>query len=282
MLQETLNDRVCFSAMLPSLCPKVYNGLASVLDKYGVPHTLLEETNDIWCRDYMPLQCHYANELIGYLYSPDYLHTTPEDEATITDGNTVASALGGFRVHRGNVVIDGGNVVMCGDKVVMTAKVFEENPRWSVARLSRWLEEQFQAEFVFLPWDTTEKYGHADGICRYAGDGRLIMTNYSQFDPVMAKRYKKILQQHFKEVNELHYDVTHLNQSSWAYINYLQTDKVIIVPGLAIKEDSQAFEQLSQLLPKYAGRMEMVDAREVVRMGGGFNCCSWTIKEPTI
>ena len=83
----------------------------------------------------------------------------------------------------------------------MTAKVFEENPGWSVLALSKWLEDRLMAEIVFLPWDTTEKFGHADGICRYAGNGSLIMTNYRQFD-----------------------------------------------------------------------------AREIVKMGGAFNCCSWTVK----
>lgn len=278
MNNEKLNDRVFFSAMLPSVCPKVYKGLTDLLDKYSVPYSLLQGTNDIWCRDYMPLQSRITNELIGYNYSPDYLHANPEYEATITDGVDVAKNIGGFHVYKSDVVIDGGNVVFCDDKVVMTAKVFEENPGWSVSALSKWLENMLMAEIVFLPWDTTEKFGHADGICRYAGNGNLIMTNYRQFDADMANRYIKCLNPHFKNVIELHYNSRHLNPSSWSYINFLQTDKLIIVPSLNSEEDEQALNQLEKLIPDYKGRIEMFDAREIVKMGGAFNCCSWTVK----
>ena len=66
---------------------------------------------------------------------------------------------------------------------------------------------------------------------------------------------------------------------SWAYINWLQTEQVLILPKFGIEEDEQAFEQISKLMLEYAGRIEMVDASDLVIHGGCFNCCSWTIKE---
>ena len=56
MIPESLCNRVYFSALLPEVCPVTYKGLADVLDRYGVPFSLLKGTKDIWCRDYMPLQ----------------------------------------------------------------------------------------------------------------------------------------------------------------------------------------------------------------------------------
>ena len=53
---EGLSNRVYFSALLPEVCPVTYSGLVEILDRYGVPHSLLEGTKDIWCRDYMPIQ----------------------------------------------------------------------------------------------------------------------------------------------------------------------------------------------------------------------------------
>ena len=56
---EGLSNRVYFSALLPEVCPVTYNGLVEILDRYGVPHSLLEGTKDIWCRDYMPIQSEF-------------------------------------------------------------------------------------------------------------------------------------------------------------------------------------------------------------------------------
>ena len=56
MIPESLSNRVYFSALLPEVCPVTYSGLVEILDRYGVPHSLLEGTKDIWCRDYMPIQ----------------------------------------------------------------------------------------------------------------------------------------------------------------------------------------------------------------------------------
>ena len=56
MIPESLCNRVYFSALLSEVCPVTYKGLADVLDRYGVPFSLLKGTKDIWCRDYMPLQ----------------------------------------------------------------------------------------------------------------------------------------------------------------------------------------------------------------------------------
>ena len=49
MIPESLSNRVYFSALLPEVCPVTYSGLVEILDRYGVPHSLLEGTNlHIW------------------------------------------------------------------------------------------------------------------------------------------------------------------------------------------------------------------------------------------
>ena len=54
MIPDSLCNRVYFSALLSEVCPVTYRGLIEVLNKYDVPHSLLQGTRDIWCRDYMP------------------------------------------------------------------------------------------------------------------------------------------------------------------------------------------------------------------------------------
>ena len=84
MIQDNQCNRVFFSALFRERCPIAFRGLTEVLDRYEVPWSLLEGTNDIWCRDYLPIQV-LPNHFVGYDYHPDYLLRNAKDEATITD-----------------------------------------------------------------------------------------------------------------------------------------------------------------------------------------------------
>lgn len=47
MIQDNQCNKVYFSALFPDRCPITYLGLVKVLDKYDIPYSLLEGTNDI-------------------------------------------------------------------------------------------------------------------------------------------------------------------------------------------------------------------------------------------
>ena len=110
-------------------------------------------------------------------------------QASITDNSIAGRYVGSSYLEdsRG-IKIDGGNVVHSGCKVIMTAKVFEENPQWPPRDLIEYLTRAFGADIIIIPWDTNEIYGHTDGIVRFIDDDSVLMTNYAQFDPVMASR----------------------------------------------------------------------------------------------
>lgn len=223
----------------------------------------------------MPIQAD-GKHFVFYNYNPDYLQK-PYYKRTITDVNLIVN-IDSLRQEKWtdlNLVMDGGNVVKCGDKIIMTEKVFAENKdkkRYDVIRL---LEDTFQCDFVFLPWDREEIFGHSDGIVHYIGDNRVLMTNYADFDPYMARRFANVLKKHV-EVIPLTYSVKRKHQRSWAYINYLQIGKLVIVPQLGIPEDEQALRQIKEVLPQY--EVVGVPALEVVRKGGALNCISWNVK----
>ena len=102
------------------------------------------------------------------------------------------------------------------------------------------------------------------------------MTNYAQFDPAMASRFRRILRAHFANVHELSFRASKPPKYSWAYINWLQTEKVLILPKFNIPEDQEAYEQIARLMPNYKDRIEMVDATDLIRYEGCLNCASWT------
>lgn len=276
MITDFQCNTVYFSALLQERAPVTYANLISALDKHGIVYRLLPNTNDVWCRDYMPVQV-AAGDFRGFTYDPDYLQGTEEYLASRTDGNKVCREMGlEVKMPSRSLVIDGGNVIRCDDKVIMVEKVFIENP-YPMTETAKAIEEHFNAELVVLPWNRPEYFGHADGLVRYIGDGRVLLTNYDRFNKGFTSKVMCVLQQHFSEVYKLEYDVQKQHMHNWAYINWLQTDKVLLLPSFGCPEDEQAFEQIASLMPMYEGRIEMVGANDLIRHKGCLNCASWTV-----
>lgn len=272
---DSLTDTVFFSDLLPERCPTLYNSIDKILKDNDIDHRLLRGTKDIWCRDYMPIQAS-EKRFVFYKYDPDYLQTKYY-QRTITDlnfvGNIECLRQDGEIVDL-DLVIDGGNVVRCDDKIVMTEKVFFENKDKSRNEIQRLLEEAFKCDIIFLPWEKNEIFGHSDGIVHYIGDNRVLMTNYADFDAAKARQFLKKLEK-YMEVIPLTYNVRRRHERSWAYINFLQIGKLVLVPQLGIPEDEQALQQIGDVMKSC--KVIGVPALEAVRKGGALNCISWNV-----
>ncbi len=79
----------------------------------------------------------------------------------------------------------------------------------------------------------------------------------------------------------LKFKVNRKDKRNWAYINFLQTKDLILLPKLKIDEDKQAMEQIEKYYPDYAkdNRIVQIDMSKVIKFGGALNCISWTIKD---
>ena len=233
---------------------------------------LSKSPKHIWARDYMPIQTG-AGEFLQYTYKPDYLR---DDPSYIPKYRAIAKRLG-LQCRRTRLIIDGGNVVKCWDKVIMTDKVFDENAPIPKCMIISELHRYLGADVVLIPWDRYEPYGHADGMVRYIGKGTVLLNNYRDFDRGLRKKLIEDLKPYFG-IEELHYDSPRCSKMSWAYLNFLQTEKHIFVPGLGIKEDYLALEQIQGFYPKH--KIVLIPGcQDLVRDGGALNCISWTIFE---
>ena len=272
---DSLTDTVFFSDLLPERCPTLYQSLDNILKENDINYRLLSHTKDIWCRDYMPIQTS-EKRFVFYKYNPDYLQTKYY-QRTITDVSRIENIdclRQDGKVFDLDLVIDGGNVVRCDDKIVMTEKVFFENKDKSRNEVQRLLEEAFECDIIFLPWDRKEIFGHSDGIVHYVGDNRVLMTNYADFDAAKSNKILKLLEKHV-EVIPLRYNVKRKHERSWAYINFLQIGNLVLVPQLGIPEDEQALQQIRDAMPRC--KVMGVPALEAVRKGGALNCISWNV-----
>ena len=269
------SNTVYISGRLESEHPDFYNRFLNILSSIGIPYCVMQNTNDIWARDYMPIQI-YEDHFVQYCYNPDYLRNSDseEDRESITDNDIVCKELG-ISCYKSELIIDGGNVVKVGDYIIMTDKVYSENSHLTPDIVRKQLKEIFHANIIMLPWDKYEIYGHTDGILRAIDNRTVLMTNYEDYDPVFAARFEKILKEHF-EVKKLKYGSSKRYKDRWAYINFLHVGKHIIIPGFGVPEDKEALEQIQEYYPECS--VHQIECSEIVDKGGALNCITWNIK----
>lgn len=274
MLTDRLTNQVYFSEWIRQDFPVTLANVCRLLEKHGVKYGLLPHTRDYWCRDYMPVQV-TDQKFVRYTYYPDYLRSR-RNRPFITNPDRTLDELG-IKSVQSALIIDGGNVVKCSQNIIMTEKVFWENQQLSPRAVVAELERLFECEIVFLPWDRSEPYGHADGIVRWVADDVVLLTAYEQ-SRHFARKFREALERHFNVIPLVYTTRPRSRNLTWAYINFLQTQDVILVPAFGIKEDVQAMRQFEEVFSDYRGRIEQVDVSDIVGYGGALNCISWNIK----
>ena len=271
-----------FSPWLKSLkkYQKVWLQIESALRSENELYEFVPNAADIWVRDFMPFQRH-DGEFVIYRYNPDYLQG--KDSKYITNCRDAFLESGGGDVlsssicHHTNLIIDGGNIIKCNDKdgndcVIMTTKVLYENQALSHHEILQQLDDIFDAEVILIPWDIREEYGHADGMVRSLGPGRLLLNCYSEMDPKLGTVLKKVLSDRF-ELTELQYG-KNFRDNSWCHLNYLELQNAIFVPVAGIASDRIALQQIETITGKKCIPISMAS---VVADGGAMHCISWTM-----
>lgn len=222
----------------------------------------------IWARDYMPVQVS-KKKFVRFNYSPDYLNDYPEYKP---DTSAIISKLG-IHVINSDIIIDGGNVISCGDKVIMTDKIFRENPHYDHDALINTLSQLLEAKVVLIPEDRYDEYGHADGMVRFMGNGRVLLNNYCDFDKALREKILAALSPHF-DIIELHYGA--YTDRSWAYINFLHVGQHILIPMIEDKLGEMAYKQIADAFPQCECH-PVYHYEIIVREGGALNCSTWNI-----
>jgi agmatine/peptidylarginine deiminase len=286
MITDAQTNFVYFSELLQT-SPKYMDfckNLTSILDKHNIGYGFLPDTNDIWCRDYMPVQV-AEDKFIEYRYDPDYLQEL-KYRRTKTYPDLVCDKLG-KKTEKTDIILDGGNVIKWENKVILTDKIIPENAsKYLKAQLIEKLKALFEVETIILiPWfienGETEEFGHADGMIRFIDADRVLVDGYYKtMIPGYGDKFYKVLKANKLTPVEFEFDVKSQSDKNWGYLNFLQMKDLIVFPQFGIDEDPQALEKLKTEFPEYAakGQIETIDAIAIIKDGGVLNCISWTIK----
>lgn len=285
MIADSRTNTIYFSDLLRTdeRYSETFNDLKRVLDASGMQYDFLNKTKDIWARDYMPIQVS-KDKFVEFRFDPDYLQGSGSERRELKTYPDIVCDDMGIKTVKSDIILDGGNVIKSDNAVILTEKVLLENWRtYNENDLIRQLEILFETDrIIIIPKDPDEIYSHSDGMVRFIDDDAVLINWYyrtcddflrkSLLEPITEKGLKY-------DWLDLGLAIDKVDGYNWAYINFLQTEDLILVPKLGIKEDDIAFSQICKFYKSYAdrGRVFQVDSRQVVEKEGALNCISWTI-----
>ena len=277
MIQDQDTNIVFLSKWLKTEDSDFFSRFTMLMDEMDIHWELLKYTNDIWARDYMPIQLG-KNDFLKYRYWPNYLLEKKKDKEFITDCKRACEALG-ITYRETDMIIDGGNMVPCGDYIVMTDKVFTENrvEKYDPSFIAR-LETELGRRVIIIPWHKTagDVYGHADGFIKWCGGNKVLMSNHRDTDPKEAEEIKQKLEKYGFQVTEMLFNVAEPSPDwNWAYVNFIQIGNKILMPSFDIPEDEQAFNYVKDAFPNC--EIRQIQMRNIADNGGALHCLSWNI-----
>ena len=283
MIADWLTNKIYLANKLQLDNSETCSEIEKILRTFNSNYDFLPNTRDIWARDFMPIQVS-LDKFIEYRYDPDYLQgTTPATRDLKTYPDIVCASIG-ISTHKSDIILDGGNVVKSENTIILTDKILEENKyHYKKKQLIDKLKEIFEVnKVVLIPWDYECEFGHSDGMLRFINENTVLISGFYEIaDLGLKEEMLKSLKKAKLDWEWLRCSKKEENEQNIAYINFLQTKDLILIPKLNVEEDDIAFYQISKYYPDYAkeNRIAQVDMTEIAKSGGALNCITWTIKE---
>lgn len=243
--------------------------LFAALDLFNIKYKLLNNTNDIWLRDYMPVKTK-SGKYVSFRYEPSYLAGDPQLR---TNFKTDIAPHFVLPVTYSNINLDGGNVVFSPSKTkaVITDRVFSENPEYDKNTLLLELEKLLEASVLIISSLKSDMTGYADGMVRFV-DENTIVTNASLSPYGFETKVKKSLQNYGFNVIDFPYFDSNGNSAIGCYLNFLETGQAIFLPVFSVDTDNKAIQTAKHIFHK---AIIPVNINEIAADGGLLNCISW-------
>ena len=240
------------------------------LDSNGIQYGFIENTRDIWVRDFMPVKTG-SGKYVSFRYEPSYLDNYPELKTDFR--KDISGQLSLENIVYSDINLDGGNMVFSPSKtkVVISDRIFTENWNYSSAELVRELERLLEAQVIIIPSLRSDMTGHADGMVRFVDENTAVgNASHSLFG--LEAHIKSTLRNHGIEVYDFPYFDSKGDSAVGCYLNFLETEKAIFLPVFDVITDNEAIETAKDIFDK---TIVPVNINEIAVDGGVLNCISW-------
>jgi hypothetical protein len=265
--------------------PEIYWPVRLNCEAHGIEVKTIFHTENIWLRDYFPLQIN--GNFFRFQYKSN--KRFPQLDVSNEPWTGVIAPIRELQQF-----IDGGNIVHFAGKMILTEKVTKDNGSVIISQLER----IFDCEIIIIPVEPGDDLGHADGIVNFINQNNVLVNDYS----AVAKKDKRLYayEEALQTILESHNLVCHkipnaydewnwrmterdfrylfpraddFNPAFGYYINFLQVGDLIFLPAMKISRDKEAFEVVKKHFPEYT--VIMVDCSGVAFEGGLVHCVSW-------
>ncbi|MEI8202824.1 MAG: agmatine deiminase family protein [Bacteroidota bacterium] len=277
MIKDSETNIVYFSKLIENYYPKEINKITDILEKHGFEYGFLTGTNDIWCRDYMPVQKD-VNSFVQFKFDPSYLKKYPE---YLSYPKEVCSLNNFTPEFCDDINLDGGNVIKWDNKVIVTERIFKENNKYDQSQLIKDLEKILEVQVIIIPDITKDETGHADGHVRFYDNNTILVNKLDQEYLYWQDGFRKMIKKYGFKIIEVpwftHYDKKHGRTAIGCYMNFLEIGNLIILPIFEVKgnKDQEVFDLFASIYPNKI--IETININSIGKHGGLMNCITWNI-----
>lgn len=252
--------------------------LTDLLEKHSIRYDFLKGTNDIWCRDYMPIQTE-KGKFVQFRYEPYYLKNNLELQSHTLE----VCKANNIKPQFSKINLDGGNVVNWSDRAIITDRVFDENPEYSSRnKLIAEIEKLLEVEIIVIPQIKSDFTGHADGMVRFIDRNTLLGNDRQQEYKYWSIGIGKMLKEKGIDYIDIpfldHIEKNHPDHAIGCYVNYLEIGELIILPVFEVKnnKDQEVYDKFREIFPER--KIETINYNQIGLHGGLLNCTTWTIR----
>jgi agmatine deiminase len=288
MIIDSQTNVVLFSSLLITKFPLIWEKIEALLKERDIDFHFIENTRNIWCRDYMPIQVD-ENQYVQFQYFPDY-YLTPKHVKFLTIQDEMQYDID-IKIKKIDLIVDGGNIVKSRTKAIMTEKVLSDNKNKHSEKVTLEIlrKELCVDEILIIPRQPNDWSGHADGMVRFYDEDTLLVNDFSQESPSWKKRFDTAIKKTGLKIIELPY--VHSERQAedgeytahGCYINFAQVGDTILFPQFG-KEfgnyDALGLNKAKELFKASKYHVVPVIVDSIAFEGGVLNCCTWNIYKP--
>ncbi len=267
---------VYMSELLRERYPETCKNLLEILKKHNVNYAFLKGTNDIWCRDYMPVRLE-SGKLVQFRYEPSYLMEEKKYEVLRSDVHEVCNQ-NNINASYSDINLDGGNVLICDGRAIISDRVFSENKDKDAESLKKELSQLLECEIIIIPTINGDLTGHADGMVRFVDRNTILGNDRAKEYKYWRNRINEVLLNYHLNYIDVPFfepkrDAQNPDSAIGVYVNFLEVNNLIIAPVFNHEMDKEAIAILQRAFPNK--QVETIDYRDVALEGGLLNCTTW-------
>lgn len=257
-----------------------WRSLETTLKKAGIKYGFIHGTNDLWCRDYMPIQL--ANDkYVQFVFDPSYYKTKKHRHLHTNTQQVKVDASFNFTLQDSGLLLDGGNLVRSKNTVVLTESIIKENGTTKEELVPK-LKQVLQVEHIYIiPKQPCDNSGHSDGMVRLLDDNTLLVADYQQELPYWKAKYERALKATGLNLIPFPGVATNIKNEEGeyaaigCYINFAWIGNTILFPQFDLPEDKETLREAKQI---FTGcKVLPVPAVDLAMYCGVLNCATWNV-----